>query len=286
MQPVGAHHVPAGPLAVRWLAYQLVEPPRAGTPTPAEVELENAGTATWRADPERRVEVGYHWLDDRGNPIVHGGLWAPLPHPVGPGERVRQPVELRAPLGPARYTLAFDLVDAGRTWFAEIGNAPLELQVDVRPRIESRALAVVFTPGPEELVAQSHKLLEEQEEALVPLGEEAALAHLAPGCLPAADWSRRVLDAHEEGYAVVAGAIDGGRRAPKALQSWAPGPGRVPAFPHPLLCPSLIPGSEPSWQWLAEIEGLPALAQPPREPWVYDGRIIVRAPRQSGRRPA
>ena len=282
MQPVGAHHVPAGPLAVRWLAYELVEPPRAGAATPVELELENAGTAAWRAEGDRRVEVGYHWLDDRGNAIVHGGLWAPFPRAIEPGERIRQRVELRSPLGPGRYALAFDLVDAGRSWFADVGNERLELEIDVRPRIARRALAVVFTPGPEDLVAQSHKVLAEQDEALVPRGEEEALAHLAPGSAPARDWSRRILDAHEEGYAVVAGAIDAGRRPPKALEPWRPGAGRVPRFAHPLLCPSLIPGSEPVWDW-SEVEGLPALAHPSREPWIYDGRIVVRARPRSGR---
>jgi hypothetical protein len=274
MQPVGAHHVPAGPLAVRWLGYELVEQPRAGSATPAEIELENAGSAAWRT----AIELGYHWLDDRGNPIVHGGLWAPLPS-LAPGERTRQRVEVRAPLGPARYTLAFDLVDAGRTWFAEIGNTPLRVEVEVEPRIRRRALAVVFTPGPDELVAVSHKALERQEEALVPRGEEEALAHFAPGCVPATpDWSRRVLDAHAEGYAVAAGAIEG-----QGLTEYRPGTGRAPNFPHPLVCPSLLPGSEPSWDW-SEVEGLPALAHPAREPWLYDGRIVLRAPPRSGRR--
>jgi hypothetical protein len=282
VQPVAEHHVPAGPLAVRWLAYRFVEPPRAGAATPVELELENAGTAAWRAEGERRVELGYHWLDDRGNAIVHGGLWSPFPHAIESGTRVRQRVELRAPIGPGRYTLAFDLVDAGRVWIADVGNDPLALDVDVSPRIERRALAVVFTPGPSELVAQSLEVLAKQEEQLVPQGEEEALAHLAPGCMPAPDWSQRLLDAHAEGYAVVAGAVDAGRRSPRALEPWRPGTGRIPGFAHPLLCPSLIPGSEPVWEW-SEVEGLPALAQPPREPWLYDGRIVITAPRRSGR---
>jgi hypothetical protein len=284
MRAVPAHDVPAGPLAVRWLGWELLEAPRAGAATPVEIELENAGTVPWRVDRERRVEIGYHWLDDRGNALTWGGLWAPLPREVAPGEHVRRRVELRSPLGPGRYTLAFDLVDAGRRWFSEIGNTRLELAVDVAPRIARRALAVVFTPGPEELVAQSHKVLRSQDEALVARGEEEALAHLAPGCLPAADWSRRLLDAHEEGFAAVAGSIETpGLRRPRELEPWRPGTGRVPRFEHPLLCPSLIPGSEPSWEW-SDVAGLPALAHPRNEPWLYDGRIVVRAPRQSGRR--
>jgi len=174
MRPAPAHEVPAGPLAVRWLGWELLEPPRAGAATPVEVELENAGTVTWRVDTDRRVEIGYHWLDDRGNALTWGGLWAPLPHEVAPGERIRQRVELRSPTGPATYTLAFDLVDAGRRWFSEVGNARLEAEVEVAPRIARRALAVVFTPGPAELVTQSYKVLERQDEPLVPRGEEEA----------------------------------------------------------------------------------------------------------------
>ena len=284
MRAVPAHDVPAGPLAVRWLGWELLEPPRAGAATPVEVELENAGSATWRVDTDRRGEIGYHWLDDRGNALTWGGLWAPLPHDVAPGGRVRQRIELRSPLGPAMYTLAFDLVDTGGRWFSEVGNAQREARVDVAPRFARRALAVVFTPGPQDLVAQSHKVLGRLDEPLVPRGEEEALAHLAPGCEPAPDWSRRLLDAHEEGYAAVAGSIEThGLRRPRELEPWRPGAGRIPGFERELLCPSLIPGSEPAWAW-SEVAGLPALAHPAREPWLYDGRIVVRAPRRSGRR--
>ena len=68
MEPVGEHPVPAGPLAARWLGYEL-EPPQAGTLTRARVELENAGSAPWR-----NLNLSYHWLDERGNPIVWDGL--------------------------------------------------------------------------------------------------------------------------------------------------------------------------------------------------------------------
>ncbi len=278
MHTVGEHPIPAGPLAVRWLAWELEEPPRAGKLAYAKLALENAGAAPWRG-----IELSYHWLDDRGNAIVWGERWTPLQRTVEPGETIEQRAELRGPLGPGRYTLAFDLVAEDRYWFSDLGNSRLELDVDVRPRLPRRALAVVFTPGPAELVAESNKALGAQDEPLVPQGEEEALGHLAPGCLPAPDWSRRVLDAHEEGFAVVAGAIEaGGWRKPKALRPWRPGAGRVPNFQEPLLCPSLIPGAEPSWTW-SEVEGLPALAHPASEPWLYDGRIVIRARPRSGR---
>ena len=47
MERVGEHAVPVGPLAARWLAYELEEQ-RAGVETRARVRVENAGSAPWR----------------------------------------------------------------------------------------------------------------------------------------------------------------------------------------------------------------------------------------------
>jgi hypothetical protein len=125
------HPVPAGPLAVRWhaLALDIVQ---AGTLGRARVELENAGTAAWRD-----LNASYHWLDDRGNPIV----WDGIRHPVSaePGELVERELEVRGPIPPGRYKLAFDLVEEGRFWLAELGNFAPELDVDVQPRDASGA---------------------------------------------------------------------------------------------------------------------------------------------------
>jgi hypothetical protein len=277
MQRVGEHPVPPGPLAVRWHAWELVRPARAGSLTEVDITLENAGRAPWR-----QLEVSYHWLDDRGNPIVWGGIWTPITRTVAPGETITQRLELRAPLTIGPRPIAFDLVDAKRYWFSEVGNTRLEVEVDVQPRIERR-LAVVFTPGSEHDKEHTLTVLAAGEEQVVPQGEEAALGHLVPGCEPAPDWARRVLDAHQQGYVAVGGSIDTGRRRrPKQLDPWRPGTGRVPDFPHPLICASLIPGSEPEWsfEWIA---GLPGLNHPKTEPWLYDGRIVIKARPRSGR---
>jgi hypothetical protein len=96
---------------------------------------------------------------------------------------------------------------------------------------------------------------------------------------PAPDWAERVAAAHAEGYGVVAGTIEWegglGRRRPKALEPYAPGPGRVPGFSHPLLCPSVLEGVVLGR--LEDVAGLPAFAAPVDEPWLYDGRIVLRA---------
>jgi hypothetical protein len=63
------------------------------------------------------------------------------------------------------------------------------------------------------------------------------------------------------------------RPRPHALAPYAPGPGRVPSFPHPLVCPSVVNGLR--LERLPDVAGLPAYAAPADEPWVYDGRIVL-----------
>jgi hypothetical protein len=260
---------PKGPLAVRWLGLELGEI-RAGTLTTASVELENVGSAAWRAEGDRGVRLAYHWLDERGNPIVWDGIRTPVDREVEPGGRLTTDLTIRGPLPPGRYRLALDLVDEGRLWFAEVGNTPLTRELEVAPRIP-RALAA-RGGDPAALAAQ--------EEPLVPEDAAAAVAYLGNGVAPAPDWSRRVLDAHQEGYAVVSGSVEAGRA--RELEPYRPGTGRVPRFPHPLICPSIVTGVEVDW--LDDLAGLPATRPPRAEPWVYDGRIRVRARPRSGRR--
>jgi hypothetical protein len=223
---------------VRWLAYE-VEPPQAGTLTRARVALENAGAAAWRG-----LNVSYHWLDERGNPIVWDGLRTEVA--AAPGERVEAELRVRAPIPPGVYRLAFDLVDEGRFWLAELGNYAPEFAVDVTPRDAG-----------------------------------AARAHLPPEADLDPDWEERVYAAHTEGYAAVGGAIAARRPAPE-LEPYAPGGGRKPGFAHPLVLPSLLPPLVPN----TEVAGLPAWRPEGDEPWLYDARIKLRLkpPRRSRRR--
>jgi hypothetical protein len=141
------HHVPAGPLAVRWLARELGDV-QAGALTNARVVVENAGTAAWRD-----LNISYHWLDDRGNPIV----WDGIRHPVNaePGERVERDLDVRGPIPPGRYRLAFDLVDEHRFWLAELGNFTPELEVDVVPR-DANGARLFGADGDTEQIRAAH----------------------------------------------------------------------------------------------------------------------------------
>ena len=223
-----------GPLVVRWGDWTL-EPPQAGAVGHARVELENAGTVPWR----HAVRLSYHWLDDRGNPIVWDGIRTALPA-LAPGERAVVDARVRGPIPPGRYRFALDVVAEHRAWFSELGSEQATRDVEVAPRA----------------------------------GEPRA--DLPPWVEATRAWDERVRAAHAEGYAVVAGAIDWpGRRRPRALAPYAPGRGRMPSFSHALVCPSVLDGVELAR--VADIEGLPTFAAPQDEPWTYDGRAILRA---------
>jgi hypothetical protein len=268
---VGEHPVKPGPLAVRWLGYTL-EQPRAGVTGHARVALENAGSATWRSRGRTGVRLAYHWLDLLGNPIVWDGTRVALPRPVAPGGTVELEAWVAAPRPPGRYVLSFDLVEEYRFWFAEVGGTTLDVPLEVMPRILERRLAAVLHGAEDRETAAA---LARQEEPLVTEAAEA-VAHLVPGALPAPDWSRRLLDAHAEGWAAVGGAIAPVSRRDRArLAPWRPGGGRNPRFREPLLLPSLLDGLQPGEHW-----GFPAYTG---QEGLFDGRCVVRLRPRAGR---
>jgi hypothetical protein len=235
-----------GPLAVRFGSWTL-DDPEAGVVGSAEVELGNAGTIRWND----AVHLSYHWLDDLDNPIVWDGIRTPLP-PLEPGESATVTALVRAPIPPGRYRFAFDVVVEHRAWLSEL--------------------------GPDQTVAGEFEVASRTSSFHSDLPENVE---------PTADWAERVGAAHADGFAVVAGALEwaGGLfdRQPRELDPYRPGPGRIPGFAQPLVCPSVVDGIE--LERLPDLAGLPAFAAPQDEPWIYDGRIVLRARSRSGRPP-
>ena len=234
-----------GPLGIRFGTIP-VPAPEAGTLAELQVDVENTGSVAWPAG----VFLSYHWLDSHDNPIVWDGVRTTPPR-LAPGERASVGLAVRGPIPPGPYRLALDAVAEHRAWFSELGSEMLRLDVVVGERT----------------------------------GEPSAT--LPPWVEATPAWTEHTRAAHAEGYAVVAGSIDweagGLRRRPRALEPYTPGTGRVPAFGAPLLCPSVLPGVE--LEPLGDVAGLPAFAAPQAEPWIYDGRAVLRARPQSGRRP-
>jgi hypothetical protein len=178
MPAVPAHPVPAGPLGVRWLAYDL-DPLQAGAVGAATVELENAGAADWC-----EVLLAYHWLDELGNAIVWDGIRTPIER-LAPSERTAVAARVRAPMPPGPHRLAFDLVLEHRWWLSEVGNEMLVVDVEVGPRDATEAVA--HLPAEIETAADWHELVRvAHEEGFAAVGgaiesRERALRPYQPG---------------------------------------------------------------------------------------------------------
>ncbi|MSO58402.1 MAG: hypothetical protein EXQ77_05105 [Thermoleophilia bacterium] len=265
----------APPLVVR---FELVSlgPARAGTALDVRVRVANEGAATWRWNGSEGMRLAYHWLDPRENPIVWDGIRTAFPRPVEPGDTVEVDAEVIAPRPPGPYLLRFDLLEEHCFWVSEVGGATFDVEVQVAPRIARRRLRAIVHGGPD---ARTEAALAAQEEPLVTEDAEA-VAHLVAGAEPAPDWSRRLLDAHADGWAAVGPALEPSgslverQRARRRLADWAPA-GRNRHFEPPLLLPSLLAGLEPE-----DIDGLPAWTGGDR---LFEGSAVVRLPTRSGR---
>ena len=104
---------------------------------------------------------------------------------------------------------------------------------------------------------------------------DATVAAWRDGDPATLDWSRLLLDAHEEGYAAVGPAIDASRGEKSRFGPWSPGGGRNPRFDEPLLLPSLLDGLVAQSH-----KGLPSFSGPDS---LFEGRAVVRLRRRSGR---
>ena len=195
----------SGPLVARWLSVER-GPVEAGTLVRVTVDAENAGSAPWRTrGAEDGLFLSYHWLDERGNPIVWDGIRSPLARVVAPGETLHQELSVRAPIPPGPYRLAIDLVEEHRFWLAELGNDSYVEDVEVTPRDASGAR--VF------------------------------------GAEPDGEWLERARALHEEGYGAVGGAVDA-KRLPEYAAGGGRHPRFPHPLVLPSLLPPLEPNAE------------------------------------------
>jgi hypothetical protein len=102
-----------------------------------EVELtfKNAGTQPWDpATGKFAYRLGYHWYDQQGKAVAQPpeeDLRTYLPKVLAPGEEVKVVAPLAAPKAKGQYTLAWDMVREGTTWFANAGGDALKVPVQV-----------------------------------------------------------------------------------------------------------------------------------------------------------
>ena len=135
--PVEVVPVPARkPYAVEWLA--PIEWPKQMAPAEQrtfDFRLRNTGSRDWPAAGPHPVHLAHAWFTPSGQ---WAGDWqtfrTPLSTDVSPGQEVSLPgVVLKAPSATGDYTLRWELVEEGVTWFSQQDVAPLEAPIKISP---------------------------------------------------------------------------------------------------------------------------------------------------------
>jgi glucose/arabinose dehydrogenase len=122
-RPYGATYSPASPPSLT-----------AGQTTIVPVTVTNTGTITWGANNTFRL--AYHWYNEGGF-VIWDGFRTVLSQAVGPGQGIALQAILQAPSTPGTYTLKWDMVDEGVTWFSAQG-VPMAEQTVVVTHVGSR----------------------------------------------------------------------------------------------------------------------------------------------------
>jgi RHS repeat-associated protein len=96
------------------------------------VTISNVGRNTWTTD---RFYLSYHLYDSNGNLISWDNVRSPLPYAMGPLTQASFDAKVYAPENPGTYTMRWDMVQEGTTWFSDQGVSMAErsFQVDDYP---------------------------------------------------------------------------------------------------------------------------------------------------------
>ena len=98
-----------------------VPPIGIGQTVSVPVSVTNTGQGSFPTLTSTPVDLGYHWFDQTGKAVVWDGLRTKLPADLTTGQTVTLPAQVQSPPDPGSYTLRFDLVQEGVTWFSGRG---------------------------------------------------------------------------------------------------------------------------------------------------------------------
>ncbi|MBI4288494.1 MAG: hypothetical protein HY671_08720, partial [Chloroflexi bacterium] len=119
---------------VQWVSHNTPASLTPGQQVSVSLMLTNTGSQTWVNGGPNPVNISYHWLDSAtGAAVVWDGLRSPLPQDIVSGQLITVNASLKAPLTAGNYTLVWDLVQEGVTWFWFIPAPALGAQVTVAP---------------------------------------------------------------------------------------------------------------------------------------------------------
>jgi SAM-dependent methyltransferase len=124
-----------GQLDARIEPVRVFDEVTAGEAFTDRVRVTNRGGVIWRARGRRfggQVTLGVKVCDEAGEVLREDLGRTPLPHDLAPGESVVMDVAMAGVLSERRYTLRYDMVVEGVTWFEFQGSTCLRRTLDVR----------------------------------------------------------------------------------------------------------------------------------------------------------
>jgi hypothetical protein len=101
----------------------------------SRVRIRNTSAISWPSkglrDGKFAVVLSYHWIDENDRIITFDGRRTPLLYDVGPNEETVLYATVETPQLPADYTLEFDLVQEGVTWFKDKGSETAKAAIHI-----------------------------------------------------------------------------------------------------------------------------------------------------------
>jgi len=109
------------------------------------VPVTNSGTVSWNSTGANLVDLSYHWHDAAGNTVVWDGTRTALSADVAVGASTTVSLQVTAPPTAGTYTVSFDLVREGVSWFQFLGGAPLRATASVAAATYAASYTIAAT---------------------------------------------------------------------------------------------------------------------------------------------
>ncbi len=115
------------PYRVEWVVDHFPAKLMAGQTLQVPITVRNGGSLTWSWGGGNPFRLGYRYYRNR-RPLPMAAakdLRTDIPHDVAPGETAVIEARIALPDDPGNYTVEFDLIQEGMTWFKEKGSPVL-----------------------------------------------------------------------------------------------------------------------------------------------------------------